>query len=114
MVKEPYIPGRGDIVWVNFNPQKGREQAGRRPAFVISPHIYNQRVGLALMCPITSHAKGYPFEVQIRTKTINGVILADQLRTLDWKAREVFLIEEAKPAIITQVQQKLSLLILGN
>ena len=114
MVKKTHPPDRGDIVWVNFNPQQGSEQAGRRPALVLSPHIYNQRAGLALMCPITSQVKGYPFEVPIRVKTISGVVLADQLRTLDWKTRKALFIEKAKPDIITQVQQKLFLLIFGD
>jgi len=86
---EKYIPLRGDIVWLEFNPQAGHEQAGRRPALVISPKIYNQKAGLALFCPITSQIKGYPFEVKIPSNLkIEGVILCDQIKSLDWKMRK--------------------------
>jgi len=86
--KKIYIPDRGDIVWLEFNPQAGHEQAGLRPALVISPAAYNSLVGLALMCPITSKIKGYPFEVLIPKKfKINGAILADQIKSLDWRTR---------------------------
>lgn len=83
-----YIPDRGDLVWLNFTPQSGHEQAGKRPAFVVSPAVYNKKVGLALFCPVTSQIKGYPFEVLIPDgHSIHGVILSDQLKSLDWKAR---------------------------
>jgi mRNA interferase MazF len=83
-----YIPDRGDVVWITFNPQAGHEQAGRRPAVVLSPKAYNGKVGLALLCPITSQVKGYPFEVLIPDGLpVNGVILSDQVKSLDWKAR---------------------------
>jgi mRNA interferase MazF len=81
-----WIPDRGDVVWLTFTPQAGHEQAGRRPALVISPKAYNGKVGLALLCPITSAVKGYPFEVRIEG-AISGVVLADQIRSLDWRAR---------------------------
>jgi mRNA interferase MazF len=84
-----YIPDSGDIVWIMFNPQAGHEQAGHRPALVVSPKAYNGKVGLALLCPITSQVKGYPFEVLIpKGLEINGAILADQVKSLDWKARK--------------------------
>jgi len=83
-----YVPERGDVVWVTFNPQAGHEQAGRRPAFVLSPKPYNGKVGLALLCPVTSQVKGYPFEVAIPDGLpVNGVILSDQVKSLDWRAR---------------------------
>ena len=83
-----YFPERGDAVWLDFNPQSGHEQAGRRPAIVISPSEYNRKVGLALFCPITNQAKGYPFEVTIpKNPKIAGVILSDQLKSLDWRTR---------------------------
>lgn len=83
-----YSPDRGDIVWLQFSPQVGHEQAGQRPALTISPHAYNKKVGLGIFCPITSHEKGYPFEVLIpRSMPINGVILCDQVKSMDWKAR---------------------------
>ncbi|MBN2544078.1 type II toxin-antitoxin system PemK/MazF family toxin [bacterium] len=85
-----YIPQRGDIVWLSFTPQAGHEQKGRRPAAVVSPGEYNAKVGLALFCPITSSVKGYPFEVNIPEGCeISGVILADQIKSLDFTAREV-------------------------
>ena len=83
-----YVPERGDIVWITFNPQAGHEQAGRRPAVVLSPKAYNGKVGLALLCPITSQIKGYPFEVALpEGLPVGGVILSDQVKNLDWKAR---------------------------
>ncbi len=84
-----YVPNRGDVVWLHFNPQAGHEQAGHRPALVISPRAYNGRVGLALFCPVTSQVKGYPFEVQLPPGLeVSGVVLADQLKSLDWRIRE--------------------------
>ena len=83
-----YVPERGDVVWITFNPQVGHEQAGRRPAVVLSPKAYNGKVGLALLCPITSQVKGYPFEVAIPDDLpVSGVILSDQVKSLDWRAR---------------------------
>ena len=82
-----YVPRRGDLVWIDFNPQAGREQAGHRPALVISPRLYNAKAGLALFCPITSRQKGYPFEVALPPGLeFSGVILADQLKSLDFAA----------------------------
>jgi mRNA interferase MazF len=81
------VPDRGDIVWLDFNPQAGHEQSGRRPALVLSPREYNRKVGLALVCPITSQAKGYPFEVAVQAKRTTGVVLADQVKSLDWQKR---------------------------
>ena len=84
-----YIPERGDIVWISFNPQAGHEQAGRRPALVLSPAAYNQKAGLAILCPITSQVKGYPFEVVIPDGLpVSGAILSDQVKNLDWRARQ--------------------------
>ena len=84
-----YVPERGDLVWLQFNPQAGHEQAGRRPALVISPKAYNRLVGLALFCPITSRLKGYPFEVVLPAGLpVAGAVLCDQLRSLDWRARQ--------------------------
>ena len=83
-----YVPERGDVVWIALNPQAGHEQAGRRPAVVVSPRAYNGKVGLGLFCPITSRAKGYPFEVQLPSDLpVKGVVLADQVKSLDWRAR---------------------------
>jgi len=84
-----YVPERGDIVWISLNPQAGHEQAGRRPAVVVSPRSYNGKVGLGLFCPITSQVKGYPFEVAVPPGLpVGGVVLADQVKSLDWRARK--------------------------
>ena len=83
-----YVPERGDIVWLQFSPQAGHEQTGHRPALVVSPMSYNEKVGLALFCPITSRIKGYPFEVVLsRDLKTKGAILCDQLQSLDWQVR---------------------------
>ncbi len=88
-----YVPERGEIVWLLFNPQAGHEQSGRRPALVISPRAYNRKVGLALLCPVTSSVKGYPFEVLLPPGLeASGAILSDQLKSLDWRARKARLI----------------------
>jgi mRNA interferase MazF len=84
-----YMPERGDAVWITFNPQAGHEQAGRRPALVLSPSAYNRKVGLAILCPITNQIKGYPFEVRLpEGLKVTGAILSDQIKNLDWKARQ--------------------------
>ena len=84
-----YIPERGDVVWITLNPQAGHEQAGRRPAVVLSPATYNGKVGLALLCPVANQIKGYPFEVLVPDGlAVSGAILADQVKSLDWRARE--------------------------
>ena len=83
-----YVPERGDIVWISLNPRAGHEQAGRRPAVVVSPRSYNGKVGLGLFCPITSQVKGYPFEVTVpQGLPVGGVVLADQVKSLDWRGR---------------------------
>ena len=88
MVKR-YVPGRGDLVWLNFTPQAGHEQAGHRPALVLSPAPYNDKTGLMLCCPITSQVKGYPFEVLLSPDApVRGAVLSDQLRSVDWRARK--------------------------
>ena len=107
-----YIPNSGDIVWITFNPQAGHEQAGRRPALVLSPPAYNGKVGLAILFPITSQIKGYPFEVLIPDGLkISGAILSDQVKSLDWKARQAEFICKLPPATFNEVVQKLSTLI---
>jgi len=114
MVKKSYIPNKGDLLWINFNPQRGREQKGKRPALVISPKVYNSKTGLALMCPITSQEKGYPFEVPIENTKIKGFILADQIRTLDWETRKISFISKTKKEVLLEVQEKLSTLITSD
>jgi mRNA interferase MazF len=83
-----YTPKRGDFVYVNFDPQAGHEQAGRRPAIVLSPIEFNQSTGFAVVCPITNQVKGYPFEIPVPSESgLTGVVLTDQMRTFDWNAR---------------------------
>ncbi len=99
-----YVPERGDVVWLTFNPQVGREQAGRRPALILSPQAYNSKVGLALCCPITNQAKGYPFEVPIPDgQPVTGVILADHIRSLDWRGRQADFITRLDPPTLAEV-----------
>lgn len=109
---EGYVPERGDIVWLSFSPTAGHEQAGRRPALVISPAAYNRAAGLSLMCPITSKAKGYPFEVTLhRESGVQGVALADQVRSLDWRARRAELAGVAPADVVAEVLGKLHALL---
>lgn len=110
MVKA-YVPSRGDLVWLNFTPQSGHEQGGKRPAIVLSPREYNLKTSLAILCPITSKIKGYPFEVPISSKKISGVVLADQVKNLDWRARNVEFISAAPEEVIADISEKLGLLI---
>jgi len=100
-----FVPRRGDLVWLSFDPQAGHEQAGRRPAFVVSPEPYNRKTGLFLACPITSMRKGYPFEVPLPAGLpVEGVILADQLKSLDWRARRAEFAAKASPDVVADVQ----------
>lgn len=106
------IPGRGDAIWIDFNPQAGREQAGRRPAVVLSPAAYNGRVGLALLCPVTRQVKGHPFEVAIPEGFgVSGVILADQVKSLDWQRRNATVIEALPRETVAEVLHKVNLLL---
>lgn len=107
-----YVPNRGDVVWLTFMPQAGHEQAGRRPAVVVSPRAYNQRVMLALVCPVTSQAKGYPFEVALPAGAkLSGVVLADQVKCLDWRARKAEFVGRLPARTLHEVTQKLWTLI---
>lgn len=100
-----FVPRRGDLVWLSFDPQAGHEQAGRRPAFVVSPEPYNRKTGLFLACPITSMRRGYPFEVPLPAGLpVEGVILADQLKSLDWRARRAEFAAKASPDVVADVQ----------
>jgi len=109
---EPYVPRRGDVVWISLNTQAGREQAGRRPAVVISPHAYNAKVGLALLCPITSQVKGYPFEVAVPAGLpVSGVVLADHVRSLDWRVRKAEWAFTLPPKTVAEVLAKLQTLL---
>jgi mRNA interferase MazF len=107
-----YLPDRGDAVWITLDPQAGHEQAGRRPALVLSPAAYNGRVGLALLCPITSRVKGYPFEVALpQGLAVAGVVLADQVKSLDWGVRKAARICTVPEEVVARVLQRLHTLL---
>ena len=109
---QTYVPRCGDMVWITLNPQAGHEQAGRRPAVVLSPQNYNSKVGLAILCPITSQTKGYPFEALIPSGLpVAGAILSDQVKSLDWRVRNAELICTLPAETISDVLQKLSVLL---
>jgi mRNA interferase MazF len=105
-----YVPEAGDIVWLHFDPQAGREHAGHRPALVVSPSSYNGKTNLMLCCPMTTQIKGYPFEVQI-SGTRRGVALADQVKSLDWVVRKAKHKGKAAPAELAEVRAKISALV---
>lgn len=103
-----YVPDRGDILWLAFDPQAGHEQAGRRPALVLSPAAYNRRASLALVCPITNQAKGYPFEVALpQDSAVSGVVLADHVKSADWVARRAQFASKAPMEVVADVTAKL-------
>jgi len=106
----PYVPDRGDIIWLEFDPQKGHEQKGRRPGIVLSKKEYNQKSNLAIICPITSKIKDYPFEVRINS-IIQGVILSDQIRSIDWKSRNAAFIEKIPEEILKEILENIDLLL---
>ena len=107
-----YVPWRGDVVWIDLEPQKGPEQAGHRPAVVISRSDYNRKTRLAVICPITTQAKGYPFEVSIPAGlAVTGVILADQIRCVAWRERKTTFICQIPVATLKEVWQKIELLL---
>lgn len=109
-----YVPRAGDLVWLRFTPQAGHEQAGHRPALVISEQAYNRRSGLALLCPLTTRVKGYPFEVPCEGKQVTGVVLADQVKSLDWKARGARRIEPAPEGVLAETLAKFRALLPGD
>ncbi|MGB9465179.1 MAG: endoribonuclease MazF [Candidatus Acidiferrum sp.] len=112
MVAREFVPEAGDLVWVDFTPQAGREQAGRRPAVVLSPRGYNEKAGLAVVCPITSHSEGYPFEVALPPSgRVRGVILADHLKSLDWRQRNAQKGGKLPPLILATVLESISALL---
>jgi len=112
LIARRYIPDRGDIVWLQFNPQTGHEQAGHRPALVLSPATYNEKTGLMLCCPMTSKVKGYPFEVRFPTASSEaGVVLADQIKSLDWKSRQAKYKGKAPKEVVTETLAKVQALL---
>jgi mRNA interferase MazF len=112
VVARAYVPDAGDLVWLTFDPQAGHEQRGRRPALILSPRTYNAKARLAVACPITSQAKGYPFEVPVAAAgAINGVVLADHVKNLDWQARQVVFEAKAPAAVLIEVRERLRALL---
>ena len=112
MVAREYVPDAGDLIWLDFTPQAGREQAGRRPAVVLSPRSYNERTSLAVVCPVTSHAKGYPFEVPVPPgQPIKGVILSDHLKNLDWRQRPAQKAGRISGRLLAQVRDRIAALL---
>ncbi|MBM3598062.1 MAG: endoribonuclease MazF [Alphaproteobacteria bacterium] len=104
-----YLPDGGDLIWLSFDPQAGHEQAGRRPALVVSPAAYNGPSGLAFVCPITSQKKGYPFEVDLPPGLpISGVVLADHMRSADWRARRAERIARVGATVLDEVRARLA------
>jgi len=107
-----YVPQSGDVIWITLDPQAGHEQAGRRPAVVLSPGAYNGKAGLAILCPITGQVKGYPFEVRIPDGLpVRGVILADQVKSLDWQVRRAERMCTLPPGVTAEVLAKLGVLL---
>jgi mRNA interferase MazF len=114
MKRRAYIPDRGDFVWVSLNPTTGHEQAGRRPALVVSPKIYNRRTGLCVLCPATRQQKGYAFEVQVNNPDGTlSVVLADHLRNVDWRARNIELIHRVPDPVLADVIARIDALIVN-
>jgi mRNA interferase MazF len=112
VVAREYVPDAGDLIWIDFTPQAGREQAGRRPAVVLSPRKYNEKASLAALCPITSHPKGYPFEVALPPgNRIQGVILSDHLKSLDWRQRNAVRAGKLSPVVLGMVLDRISALL---
>jgi mRNA interferase MazF len=112
VVAREYVPNAGDLVWMDFTPQAGREQALRRPAVVLSQRRYNEKAGLAVLCPITSHSKGYPFEVALPPGSrIRGVILSDHLKSLDWRQRHLQKAGKLPSSILAEVLERISALL---
>jgi len=112
VVTRRYVPDAGDLVWLTFDPQAGHEQRGRRPALILSPRAYNAKARLAIACPITSHAKGYPFEVALPDDgKVTGVVLSDHIKSLDWNARRLEFAETAPVDVVTDVREKLRVLL---
>jgi mRNA interferase MazF len=112
MVAREYVPDTGDLIWLDFTPRAGREQAGRRPAVVLSPRSYNEKTSLAVVCPLTSHAKGYPFEVIVPPGSrIGGVILSDHLKNLDWRQRQAQKAGKIPRSLLDQVRARIAALL---
>ncbi|MBY0268365.1 MAG: endoribonuclease MazF [Burkholderiales bacterium] len=111
MAARSHVPDTGDVVWLQFDPQAGSEQAGTRPALVLSPAIYNRKVGLMVCCPMTTRRKGYPFEVNTEVGGVEGAVLADQVKSLDWRLRKARKKGVVDPAVVDEVRAKIKALL---
>lgn len=112
MVESFYVPARGDFVWLDFAPSVGREQTGYRPALVLSPEGFNRIAGIALLCPVTSRVKGYPFEVRLPdSSAIVGVVLSDHIKSLDWRERNARFAGKASSRVVSEVLDKVRVLL---
>ncbi len=112
MIVREYVPDAGDLITLEYAPQAGLEQAGRRPAVVLSPRSYNEKTGLAVVCPVTSHAKGYPFEVPVPPgQLVKGVILSDHLKNLDWRRRQAQKAGRIPASLLAQVRDRVAALL---
>lgn len=112
MISKPYCPDRGDIVWLEFDPQRGHEQAGRRPALVLSPIDYNRKSGLAVLCPVTKQIKNYPYEVAIpQGLSVQGIVLVDQIKSSDWVSRNSEFYCEMPSSLVQEVLDKIGTLL---
>ena len=106
-----YVPEAGDIVFIDFDPQVGHEQAKRRPALVLTDQRYNRASGLAVVCPLTSKRKPYPFALPIKVDNVEGAVLVDQLKSMDWAGRQAQFHSKAEPALLTKVRQYIAVLL---
>lgn len=111
MAARGYVPDAGDLVWLEFDPQTGHEQAGRRPALVISPAVYNAKAGLMVCCPLSTRIKGYPFEVKLTADDVEGVVLSDQVKSLDWKHRRARKKGRVDASVLFEVRAKIKALL---
>ncbi len=107
----PYLPEAGDIAWLDFDPQTGREQAKRRPALVLTDQGYNRASGLVVVCPLTSKRKPYPFALPVVLDKVEGAVLVDHLKSMDWKARNVAFHSKADPALLSKVRAYIAVLL---
>jgi mRNA interferase MazF len=111
-VSEPYVPDAGDLVWLDFDPRAGHEQAGRRPAIVLTTHDYNEAASLAVVCPVTRQVKGYPFEVVLPPASgFEGAILADHVKSVDWRARRAEYHAKAPASVVDDLRERLRALL---
>ena len=106
-----YVPRAGDLIWLDFDPQAGREQAKRRPALVVTDQAYNQASGLVVVCPLTSRRKPYPFALPVTIDKVEGAVLVDHLKSLDWTARDAKFHSKAEPALLAKVRAYLGVLL---